>query len=375
MSSEKKQYILNDISDNVSNNLKTLMLEHNLNQKQLSKKLGVSESTLSGYMQSKKSPSLPFFVDLKNLFPELSIDCFLFNEVLESNQLVIQQDKTSNTELEKYIGAYYLFYLDSNKKSNSLSERSVYDTIDLKKGILYVSSQLTSSDASIVKCCTVFGIKKKDEVKEIKDTITSMDSDDQIFNYLKDNYNHGIYFGEFNISRMHIFISLKKYTNANNHALIILHHPSIEKEYTGGIGTVNSVSIGHTSDPIIQRIALSKNSPYISDEQIKSQLWLSSPHITIDGERETEEILKMAEIISQPIMSDFTSTLSEKNKSILLKSYVEYLIMKNIENNQMCFGRVSNNDDIDWFQLVKDAEVFHEKSKQGVEDGSKYIEF
>lgn len=43
-----------------SSNLKKLMAEKGMNQKQFAEIMGVSESTLSGYMKSQKQPSFLF---------------------------------------------------------------------------------------------------------------------------------------------------------------------------------------------------------------------------------------------------------------------------------------------------------------------------
>ena len=96
---------------------------------------------------------------------------------------------------------------------------------------------------------------------------------------------------------MHIFISLSRNIDAKDNAFIILHRALLDKDSYGGIGTINSVSTGRDSDPIVQLIALSKKYAYISDEQIKSQLKFAIPNIYVKGQQETNEILKLAKSI------------------------------------------------------------------------------
>lgn len=66
-----------------SSNLKKLMAEKGMNQKQFAEIMGVSESTLSGYMKSQKQPSFSFLSSLKDHFSDILLDDILFNNNLE----------------------------------------------------------------------------------------------------------------------------------------------------------------------------------------------------------------------------------------------------------------------------------------------------
>lgn len=378
MEQNATQYSSNDVLKKISSNLKKLLDENNMNQKQFSEKIGVSESTLSGYMKGSKSPGLSFLIDLKSHFPNISLDQFLFADLEDQKvPMTLAQDPISDAELSRYQGTYYLFYLDTNKKHNSRTEKNVHETIDLKNGILYVSNKSVSNNTSAVCCIAVFGIKKRAEAQKLKKDIDLLGDYDRICEYLREAIPHGLYFGQLHMSQMHIFISLNRAIDGKDNALIVLHHASINKDhYAGGLGTINSVATGRTSDPIVQLIALSKNDAYISDEQIKSQLWFAAPDIRVRGQSETAEILKLIETIYQfdhtEIHSEDSNSyiqFNEQNRKVMLQSYLEYLIMKNVENNRLWFGRVSSADDDDWYHLLKDSEAYHEKRKQGDEHG------
>lgn len=245
-----------------SSNLKKLMADKGMNQKQFAEIMGVSESTLSGYMKSQKQPSFSFLSSLKDHFPDILLDDILFNNNLElHNELMeCEPDRISDAEYLKYKGSYTLYYIDTSKKPNSkLISESVHDAIDLKLGVLYVSTASVSKNNSAVKCAAIFGLKTNEEMQSIKNEIDLLNDDMEIFDQLRSKRPHGLYLGKFHMSQMHIFITLNKVIDAKDQALIILHHASINKDfYSGGIGTINSVSTGRSSEPIVQLIALSK---------------------------------------------------------------------------------------------------------------------
>lgn len=367
------QYSLDNVQKRFSNNLKKLMDKMDMNQKQFAEKMEISESTLSGYVKGNKSPSFSFLISLKEQFQDISLDHILFDEIMTKKEPTIHiSDSVPVGEFLKYKGTYYLYYLDVNKKINSkLSSQSVHESIDLKFGVLYVNPKIDLSNSSSVDCIAAFGIKRREEAQSLKNDIELLDNYDQIYERIKGVNQRGVYLGQLTRSQMHIFISLTRAIDAKDNAFIIFHHASMDKEYSsGGLGTINSVSTGRDSDPIVQLIALSKDFAYISDEQIKSQLRFATPDIQVKGQRETAEILRLAKSIyhqensSMEDMSDY-SQFSEHNKETLLTSYLEYLNMRNLENNRLWFGRVSNRSDADWDQMLKDSSMYHEKRQKG----------
>ena len=361
-----------------SSNLKKLMAEKGMNQKQFAEIRGVSESTLSGYMKSQKQPSFSFLSSLKDHFSDILLDDILFNNNLElhNESMEFEPDRISDAEYLKYKGSYTLYYIDTSKKLNSkLISESVHDAIDLKLGVLYVSATSVSKNNSAVKCAAIFGLKTNEELQSIKNEIDLLDDDMEIFDQLKSKRPHGLYLGQFHMSQMHIFITLNKVIDAKDQALIILHHASINKDfYSGGIGTINSVSTGRSSEPIVQLIALSKKRVYVSCEQIKLRLQFSTPDIRVKGQQEAAEILKLVKSMycgsnSSSKNNNPYEQFNEHNIEILLTSYMEYLISKNLENHQLWCGRVSSGDDDAWYHLLKESETYHENNQKDADYG------
>lgn len=353
-------------------NLKHLLNNSKLNQKQFAKLADISESTLSGYLRGNKQPNIAFLVKLKEQFPDISIDQLLFepiNDYTSDDTLTVSSQPLS--DLDKYYGTYYLYYLDTSKKNISRQQNNPsYSSIELRLGILYICKDNTDTTSSKARCLAVFGIRNRAMAKDIKIKIESLDKFNSVSRYLKEEMPHALYSGKLSMSQQHFFVSLNKQLDNKDFALIVLHHTESNKDsYFGGLGTINSASTGRASDPIVQRIALSRHYAYISDEQIKAQLRFSVPKVSTENGSEASQILHLAELMFK---QDPTSTeqnpygiFSSQNIKTLLNSCLESLIANNLENNQLWFGRVSTNDDDAWYHLLMDSEADHNRRIEG----------
>lgn len=362
-----------DVLDRFSKNLKWLIENANMNQKSFSEITQISESTLSGYLRGKKQPSISFLIKIKEQFPDISLDQILFESISNvSSDEMLDYTPHQITDLIKYYGVFYLYYLDTSKKNLTRQQESPgYTSVDLRLGLLYVCKDNTDKTSSRAKCMAVFGIKRRDEAKEIKRTIESLNKYDLVWKYFKEKMPHALYSGDINISQQHIFISLNKNQDSKDSALIALHHPHINGDlYLGGLGTINSTSTGRSSDPIVQLIALSRNFVYLSNEQIKSKLRFAIPDVCVKDAMESAEILRLTESIYKDDLSidDLSAyrMFTSQNIKVLVNSYLESLIVNHLENNQLWFGRVSNNDDDDWYHLLKECEISYVQQEEGI---------
>ena len=131
-------------------NLKHLLNNSKLNQKQFAKLADISESTLSGYLRGNKHPNIAFLVKLKEQFPDISIDQLLFepiNDYTSDDTLTVSSQPLS--DLDKYYGTYYLYYLDTSKKNISRQQDNPsYSSIELRLGILYICKDNTDTTSS-----------------------------------------------------------------------------------------------------------------------------------------------------------------------------------------------------------------------------------
>lgn len=353
-----------------ADNLRYLLDNSKLNQKQFSSRMDVSESTLSGYLRKSKQPNISFLIKLKEQFPDISIDQILFDPLNNIDPEEVP-DTIPSSDLEKYYGTYYLYYLDTNKKNiTRQQDNPSYSSLDLRFGILFICKDNTDTTSSKAKCLALFGLKNRSIADEMKAAIDKLEKFDLVYRYLKEQKPHWLYYGKLSMSQAHFFISLDKYLDSKDSALIVLHHTASNKDnYCGGLGTINSASTGRGSDPIVQRIALSRDYAYISDEQIKSYLSFSRPIVSVEGDRDANQILQLAKLMysQDPSSSDQSpyNLFTQKNIRILLNSCLESLITNHLENNLLWFGRVSINDDDNWYHLLTNSKTNHDKLVEG----------
>lgn len=345
-------------------NLKKLLKQSNLTQKQLSQKMGVLESTVSNC--NKKLPTCDFLLKLKSVFPDVAIDDLLMGEIsdLPNNHLL----KEINGELHKYLGVYYVYYLDTSKKNPFKENTDSEMEAILKKGILYIYESPTGLMSSKTSCLALFGIKKREVAQDIKRAIQSFSSPNEVIDYLRKNYPHNLYQGTFNLSQTHMFIVLEQDRDNKDTALIIFHHIEINNaEYIGGLGTINSASAGRPSDPVVQLIGISRENILLSDEQIQFHLRFQSPSIELGDD--SSEILELAEKLYEKseMVSDSTScndVFLEKYIPTILCSNLERMLKKNIENNFLWYGKVSSAADDYWYHQLKISRENYSKGEE-----------
>lgn len=345
-----------------SDNLNLIMKNKNINQKDFSKMTQIAPSTLSGYLKDKP-PKYSFLITLKTLFPDINIDDLLFSTIqFENNENDSSTAPMPLTRPDKYFGSYYIYYINTSKRTLRIeSEKNGHPLSNLNYAILYIDNYIDSKGE--IKCSALFGIENRQTAKEIKDSLDSCTSYESVYKFLKSQHSYNIYTGSLHVSQ-HLFLSLSKTTDTNNQLLIILHNAkSHNTKYFGGLGTINSTSTGRESEPIVQLVALSRHYAYISEEQIKSQLWFAHPEINVKNSFAAKEILHLIKVLYSDISNDKDNskhlTLSEKNIETLIGSYIEYLITTTLENTRFWYGRVSEQNDDDWYHLLSEAKPSH----------------
>ena len=352
-----------DLIPTVASNLKKLMETQQINQKILSKQTGYSEAAISKYVTEKQFPTIDFLFELKRLY-DISIDDFLSKEISE-NEMVKSIDKSELERAEeilykKFCGTYFVYYFDTSnykgRDNNSPSESLVY-------GILHIYETKTNLDKSDYSCIALLGIKNRQKASSIKTTFESLGSYKDIENFIKndpdDSLSNKVYYGGFEFSNSHAFITLAH--DRKDKALIILHRVNTnKKEYIGGIGTINSVSKGREAMPTLQFIAVSRYEISLSDEEIHHNLLLSYP--TFKADNEAKELIALFKNLYLSTNSE-TEDLSELQKQLNIKVNLERYIKKSLESNMFRYGKISNRDDEAWYKLLKEVSIYDTTEK------------
>ncbi|MGN1432433.1 MAG: helix-turn-helix domain-containing protein [Ruminococcus sp.] len=333
---------------NTSNNLLALIKKKNITQKMLANITGVSESTVSEYVNGKKVPPVEFLVRLK-LEYGISVDDFVMTEsnqfeIPDSAEIIASKRNLDNSN--KFKGLYYVYYFDTSnykgRDDNTPAESLVY-------GILKIFDSTSLQNGS--GCIAVLGLKSVENADEVKHNLDNLSEDTNVFDYVKEHYYANAYSGTFEITDKHAFLSLTH--GEKDKALIIFHRTSSNKKYyLGGIGTINSVSKGRESMPVVQYIGISRNSIRLSEEEIHHNLLLDLPKFK--AANEAEELINLFRSLYLD-KDGHKNPMTELQKTITIKANLERYIKDNLERNIFRYSKISNKDDDEWYHMLKES--------------------
>lgn len=344
-------YIAQNTSDIISYNLKKLITDNGLTQKELANKIGVAPASVHDYCKGRRVPNAEFLISLKQIYG-ISIDDFLTkinnSDYTATASREISSDKSTTEAFQKYCGYYYVYFLDTSKYKGDDTQPPKDSLI---YGVLHVYEEPGFNGINNYKCAAVLGVKKRSDAERVRSTLEKINNTSKMISYIDENYPETSYFGDFELSSEHAFINI---THANtDKALIIIHRVDSNKQnYTGGIGTINSISKGRERTPVVQFIGLSRYPLYLSEEEIHHFLLLDYP--VFNADYETDEIIKTFKTLyltTEEIDPGFT----EYQKSIVVRSTLERFIRKSLERNIFRYGKVSERDDDEWYHAIKAA--------------------
>lgn len=352
-----------ELTSIVTANLKSLIEQNGLTQKELAEKVGFCEAAVCRYFRGKLFPPIDFFFSLKKLYG-ISIDDFLSRKMIEPVENKDEIEMRKAHELlerklyKKYCGNYMVYYLDTSnykgRDSNTPSESLVY-------GVINIHEVETNLDKPEFESVAFLGIDSREEAERIKESLDTLSSMEEIAKYVhkaKDNDGqNNIYTGDFEFGAKHAYITLK-HENIDK-ALIILYRVDTNKSvYNGGLGVINSGSKGREKMPTAQFIALSRYPMSLSPEEIHHELLLSHPTFKAD-----EEIKNLIAMFKNTYLSTdpTTSIFSDYQKELMLKAYLEDNIKKIITRNMDRCAKASERDDSSWYKLVKEESIKYQE--------------
>ena len=342
-----------DLGSIISSNLKRLISQNGTTQKELADKLGVAAASMTDYCKGRRIPNVEFFVSLKNLY-DISIDDFLTKSINPSASTLPAKESTIDrnmlTTYHKYCGIYFVYYFDTSKYKGRDTQPPKDSVL---YGVLFIYENPSSLDVPEFSCAAVLGIHDRENVTLVKKTLEGLGDPSKIIDYIGNKYPNTAYYGDFELSQEHAFISM---SHANtDKALLILHRVDNNKpNYTGGIGTINSVSKGRERAPVVQFMGVSRYPLSMSIEEIHHSLLLNYPNFK--AESETEEMIqnfKALYVDSKESKQGF----SEYQKSIVVRSTLERYIKKSLERNMFRYGKISERDDDEWYHAIKVASI------------------
>lgn len=317
-------------------NLKNLMTNNNLTQRNLSDATHVSPATINMYLNKNLEPSLNFLCEIKKNYG-YSIDDFCFKNI---NFMAPEEKIKLNQSLRKFIGTYILYCYNSSEYKGKVSS---FSKSTLKYGVLTILANESGNGLRVV--CNF--IKERDFAETFKQTLDETPLSEREALHTQ---NEQCYTGNIETSLTQIFIYLKS-DLLNDQSLIILNNPPSNKEYIGGLGTANSVSRGREHMPCIQFILLSKKVLKIPDGEIYNMLSLGVSDVNV--EVESEQLLNLFKnlyIKNDNIKDD----LSEYQKKKIFENSLNNILIDLIDANMFRFAKVSNTEDDDYYRIIKD---------------------
>lgn len=342
-----------DLGSIISSNLKRLIAQNKTTQKDLADKLGVAAASMTDYCKGRRVPNVEFFVSLKNLY-DISIDDFLTKSINPPASTPPAKepaiDRSMMTTYRKYCGIYFVYYFDTSKYKGRDTQPPKDSVL---YGVLFIYENPSSLEVPEFSCAAVLGINDREKVTLLKKTLDSLYEPSKVIDYIGSKYPNTAYYGDFELTQEHAFISM---THVNtDKALLIFHRVDNNKpNYTGGIGTINSVSKGRERTPVVQFMGVSRYPLAMSVEEIHHSLLLNYPNFK--AESETEEMIqnfKALYVDAEVSRQGF----SEYQKSIVVRSTLERYIKKSLERNMFRCGKISERDDDEWYHAIKTASI------------------
>ena len=345
-----------DIRPVIAANLKYLIEHNHTTQKELADALGVVPASMTDYCNGVRVPSITVLAGLKNLY-DINIDDFISKSIQPSKK----NKKTPNYVIdanlldtyERYCGLYYVYYLDTGRYKG---RDTLLPKDSLKFGILYIYKTLSSLSLPEFSCAAVMGIDSRDEAVSLRSALESICGDSrqnrsaEAVKYIESHHAGTAYFGDFELSPEYAFISIS-HVNTDR-ALLIFHRVDNNKRnYTGGIGTINSVSRGRERAAVVQFMGISRYALDMSAEEIHHSLLLNYP--SFSAEAETEELIRNFK--SLYLDDGDAKALSEYQKSVIVRSTLERFVKKSLERNMFRYGKVSERDDDAWYHAIKNS--------------------
>ena len=341
------------LSNVIAGNLRTLIKRNGLTQKDLAEQLGVAEATMTDYCKGRRLPGIEFLFMLKNTY-NIALDEFVTKSITPSAISVPMKDSVADKKVkdtyEKYCGLYLAYYFDT---SNYMGRDMAPPKDSLIYGVLYLYENPSSLEIPEYSCAAILGLKDREEATRIKDYLEDLTDSTRIIDQIEREHSGTAYYGDFELSSEHAFISIRHFPT--DKALIILHHVDSNKAYyTGGIGTINSVSKGRDRMPVVQFMGFSRHPLSMSCEEIHHSLLLNYP--TFKATDETEELIKLFKALYMDPDGN-KEELSDYQRSIVIRSTLERFIKKSLERNVFRYSKISERDDDEWYHAIKHTSV------------------
>ncbi len=319
----------------------------------LAKLLGISSAKLTQLLNGTQMPSIiPVLFNIHKYF-HFTSDQFLFDRLSEIDKAAPQLFPVDADALvdhkTEYEGLYQIYYFDKAQ----LKGRSSRDHgRTLKSGVMLINRR-TGSNVFEVKTIVDMNKTNADTLfNELywngssKRSLSGIDQKldrDMKFNHMCE--------GEFEISRKHIYISMKS-RRTREHWKMAFHRPEDEtsEQYLGGRGTMLSVASDMQQ---MQLVAISRTSLDVSEQELADKLVVKYPGLTtVEYVDELTEFVKKLYGSSQNENAGVFG-LTESQKSMLVTNYIDTALNETMEKNMQRTVSSTVDEDNEFREYLK----------------------
>ncbi len=311
-----------ELFKNVAKNIKTIIENSGVKQKELAEEFGVAHQTVNNYCNNKQVPTLEFLYKLKCKF-NISIDDLLENQI----PLLTEQDLEN--DIQKYIGSYVGYYVDNISENEKRLNRAVL--------VLDKMNVATSTRLSVKACFSLSENEAETIYEKARRNETSFWNEKDI--------KSKTYSGEVEFTRNYIYLYMTH--TSRDRLLAIFYRVDPNKgNYRGGLGTMNSVSRGRDEMPTIQYFGISRDIIQRSDEEILRELMFMRKDI-----RKRDVVKALYDSFLELYKNE---DVDAHLKSRVFQFQIESVINTEVENEICYYSKIPKEIDGKWYHFLKE---------------------
>lgn len=309
------------------------ILSNKYTSKYIAQETDFSLSTINKYVSGSCEPSVKFLTKLKEKF-DINIEEFLFSDMQVFAENDCPQDNSS-----RFVGNFICYYYN-----NASYQGKIHESInELNYGVMSI--------IIVGQKCKVYCSFYKDKgiaIKRFKE-VNFLKTIEEIEDFHKETSNH--YVGELKYTQENVFIEMFCKEKDDN-PFIIFKNPPSKSDYVGGIATINSISRGREHNPCIQYFLISKKIINRPDGEIYNLLSMKGVDVDLSGI--ADEIVKLVNNLYLNDDDGLSNCLTNDQKLNLVENTLKYHFDNIIEANEFRYGKISNRDDDEFYQLIKE---------------------
>ena len=320
---------------NARNNIRYLLSQGNVYQKELAEEMGYSESTFSRVLNGSSNISMDLLIRIRNRFG-ISIEELLFTDMAENEKLQSSSADIPMRGEMNYEGIYQMYDIvrDAYEKGR----------IFLGSGVMIIKRK--ERENNIYDVCACF-MRREEATSMLQELREECGGDLGLMQLMLKEMAGRAYLGELEIMQPGLVIRLKP--DERDYVSMMFTRPnSLSRKYIGGLGAMLAFSHGQHPVPRQQRVALSVV-PLDTDEEELFHL-LSMDESVPDFGGLTQELSELMTNLYSGKMA-----VDEPYRKILIEKLIDVRFQELCEKSIFSVSEVYDEADQNMYHLIKHA--------------------